>query len=271
MPEGHAVHRLAHRITDTFATRPTRSGSPQGRFAEAAARLDGRVLEGAEAHGKHLFVDFEDLPDRVHIHLGIYGKWRFAAGTDHPAVGQIRWRLVGSDTTADLRGPAACALIDPDESAAIEARLGPDPLRPDADPRRAFERITRTRRSIASLLMDQSVVSGVGNIYRAELLFRHGLPPNTPGRLIDEALWEQMWVDLADLMADGVRVGRIDTVRDEHLPEAMGRAPREDAHGGEVYVYRRAGQPCWVCGTPVRTDTLEARNLFWCARCQSDG
>ena len=58
------------------------------------------------------------------------------------------------------------------------------------------------------------------------------------------------------------------TVRDEHGPQAQRRDPRVDRHGGEVYVYRRAGQPCLVCGTEIRTAVLEGRNLYWCSRCQ---
>ena len=77
-----------------------------------------------------------------------------------------------------------------------------------------------------------------------------------------------MWDDLVGLMTEGVATGRIDTVRPEHLPEAMGRAPRKDDHGGEVYVYRRTGQPCHVCGKKVRTEVLVGRNLFWCPGCQ---
>jgi formamidopyrimidine-DNA glycosylase len=77
-----------------------------------------------------------------------------------------------------------------------------------------------------------------------------------------------MWHDLVALMREGVRSGRIDTVRADHTPEAMGRDPRVDDHGGEVYVYRRHGQPCLVCETKVRTELLEGRNLFWCPRCQ---
>ena len=73
----------------------------------------------------------------------------------------------------------------------------------------------------------------------------------------------------AALMADGVRQGRIDTVLDEHTPEAQGRPARDDPHGGEVYVYRREGQPCLVCGTPVLRKDLANRNLFWCPRCQN--
>jgi formamidopyrimidine-DNA glycosylase len=77
-----------------------------------------------------------------------------------------------------------------------------------------------------------------------------------------------MWADLVELMGEGVRTGRIDTVRPEHTPEAMGRAPRKDDHGGEVYVYRRTSMPCLLCGSTVRTAELVGRNIFWCPRCQ---
>jgi endonuclease-8 len=116
--------------------------------------------------------------------------------------------------------------------------------------------------------MDQKVLAGVGNVYRAEVLFRHGVDPFLPGRDLPAPLWEAMWADLSALMRQGVRDNRIDTVRPEHEPEAMGRPPRRDDHGGEVYVYRRTGQPCLVCGTPVRTEPLAGRNLFWCPTCQ---
>jgi endonuclease-8 len=121
---------------------------------------------------------------------------------------------------------------------------------------------------VAALLMDQSVLAGVGNVYRAEVLFRHGIDPYRPGRSLTRAEFDAMWADLVTLMREGVRTGRIDTVRPEHTPEAMGRPPRVDDHGGEVYVYRRAGQPCHLCGTEVRTAVLAARNLFWCPGCQ---
>ena len=120
-----------------------------------------------------------------------------------------------------------------------------------------------------ALLLDQKVLAGVGNVYRAEILFRHGVPPLLPGRELDGALWTDMWTDLVALMRTGVRSGRIDTVRDEHLPHVTGRAPRRDRHGGEVYVYRRHGQPCLVCGTEVAIADLAGRNLYWCPTCQA--
>ena len=148
------------------------------------------------------------------------------------------------------------------------AGLGPDPLRPDADPDRAWQRIRRSGRPIGDLLLDQSIVAGVGNVYRAEVLFRQRLHPVRPGNTLRVGQWRAIWDDLVALMAEGVRLGRIDTVRPEHTPEAMGRAAREDDHGGEVYVYRRTGQPCLVCARPVRTEVLAGRNSFWCSRCQ---
>ncbi|TCP48556.1 endonuclease-8 [Tamaricihabitans halophyticus] len=267
MPEGHTLHRLARLHQRRYAGEPVAVSSPQGRFAESAARIDGRVLRAAEAHGKHLFHEYG--PDAVvHVHLGLYGKFSEAKVPAGPPIGQVRMRMVGQRYWTDLRGPNACRLITEDEVAAVRARLGPDPIRGDADPDRAWQRISRSRTSIATLLMDQSVLAGVGNVYRAEVLFRHGLPPLLPGRELDSPDWQAIWTDLVRLMRLGVRTGRIDTVRPEHLPEVTGRAPREDPHGGEVYVYRRAGQPCLICGTEVRIQELAGRKLYWCPTCQ---
>jgi endonuclease-8/formamidopyrimidine-DNA glycosylase len=269
MPEGHTIHRLAAEHQRMFGGRRVGASSPQGRFAGGAGLLDGRVLVDADAHGKHLLLDFGD--DRVlHVHLGIYGKYVFGEGPPPAPVGLVRLRLVAAGAGwADLRGPNTCEILTPGEVKLLRDRLGPDPLRRDADPRVAFRRISRSRTPIAVLLMDQSVIAGPGNIYRAEVLFRQGVDPRTPGRELSAARWAAIWDDLVALMAEGVRAGRIDTVRPEHTPEAMGRPPRVDGHGGEVYVYRRAGQPCLVCGTPVATVELAARNLFWCPRCQA--
>ncbi|WP_236793908.1 Fpg/Nei family DNA glycosylase [Amycolatopsis sp. GM8] len=265
MPEGHTLHRLARLHQRRYAGKPVEVSSPQGKFTDAST-VDGRVLVRAEAYGKHLFHRYD--AGTVHIHLGLYGT--FTEGTlPAPApVGQVRMRLIGSTQWTDLRGPNRCELLNPDQVDAIKARLGADPLRRDAKPDQAFERISSSRTSLAALLMDQAVVAGVGNVYRAELLFRHGVAPMLPGKSLDSVLWKEMWADLVTLMRYGVRTGRIDTVADEHLPEVTGRAPRQDRHGGEVYVYRRTGQPCLVCGTPIAHQVLAGRNLYWCPACQ---
>lgn len=267
MPEGHTLHRLALDLTEAFGGSVVRSGSPQGRFA-GADRLDGAVLASAEAWGKHVLVRFDQLPEQVHVHLGLYGSFVISPVPNPPVVGQVRWRVGNSVATADLRGATRCELLVPSEVEALLARLGPDPLRPDADPAQARNRIASSRAPIATLLMDQRVIAGVGNVYRAEVLFRNRIDPMRPGRELRPGTFDLLWADLVGLMADGVRTGRIDTVRPEHEPEAMGRPPRQDDHGGEVYVYRRVGAPCLVCGSRVRSTVLAGRNLFWCPRCQ---
>ena len=269
MPEGHTLHRLADELNAAFGGQGVRVGSPQGRFADSAALIDGQTLLGAEAWGKKLFVEFSG--DRfVYVHLGLIGGFVVHADVDEvPApVGEVRLRITTPNAYADLRGATSCELVTREQRDAAVAKLGPDPLRTDGDPDQAWERIRRSRLPIGRLLMDQSVLAGVGNVYRAELLFRHRMHPLRPGRTIRSGQWRAMWDDLVELMEEGVRTGRIDTVRPEHTPEAMGRAARVDDHGGEVYVYRRAGLPCHVCGRPVRTALLDTRNLFWCSQCQ---
>ena len=279
MPEGHTLRRLANDLTAAFAGRPVRVSSPQGRFAADAALLDGQTVASADSAGKHLFVEFPG--ERfVHVHLGLIGKFDVHTGAAAvpPPVGQVRLRLVSVDgdadaddalaSYADLRGATQCDLIGLEKRDAIMARLGPDPLRADADPERAWRRISASHRPIGDLLMDQEVIAGVGNVYRAEVLFRHRLHPLRPGQTLRRGQFRAVWDDLVVLMTEGVTTGRIDTVRPEHLPEAMGRAPRKDDHGGEVYVYRRHGQACLVCESKIRTDVLVGRNLFWCPGCQ---
>lgn len=265
MPEGHTLHRLANDLNAAFTHHVVAVSSPQGRFAEGAALVTDQPWRGARAHGKHLFCAFEGEA-WIHIHLGLIGSLRF--GPPGPPVGQVRLRLATDEIVADLRGPQLCALITDTERQLLESRLGPDPLDPAADPERAWQRISRSSRSIGALLMDQSVLAGVGNVYRAEVLFRQRINPDTEGRKLKKASWRAIWTDLVVLMPYGVADNRIDTVRPEHTPEEMGRPPRVDDHGGEVYVYRRDQQPCHVCGSMIRTRVVEGRNLFWCGRCQ---
>jgi endonuclease-8 len=266
LPEGHTLHRLARQQQKLFGGSVVQVSSPQGRFADGAALLDGRVLRRTEAYGKHL-LHFYVGGTVLHIHLGLYGKFDAGSGIPPVPVGALRLRLVGSGHWADLRGPTACELFTPAEVDGLFARLGPDPLRPDAQPSRAFERLSRSRTPVAALLMDQTVIAGIGNVYRAELLFRHGIDPFLPGRSLPEPVWAAMWADLVTLMRHGVRVGRIETLRASDRPRVRGPLSRSEAG----YVYRRAGLPCRMCGTQVRTEVMAGRNLFWCPSCQAPG
>lgn len=264
MPEGHTIHRLARQQQKVFGGQVVHAVSPQGRFVEGAARIDGRVLRRTEAYGKHLLHHYVGGV-LLHIHLGLYGKFVTGTGPPPQPRGALRLRLSADPHWTDLRGPTACELLEPGERIALLARLGPDPLRRDADPSRALARIVRSRTSVGALLMDQTVIAGVGNVYRAELLFRHRVNPLLPGRDLGAERWAEMWGDLVVLMTAGLRTGRIVTVRPEDRPRKRGILTREESG----YVYRRAGLPCRVCSTEIRTKLLVGRNLFWCPQCQA--
>lgn len=266
MPEGHAVHRLARAHTRLLTGRAVGATSPQGRFAAGAARVDGRVVAGVEARGKHLLYEFHDLPERLHVHLGIYGGFSTGALPAPEPRGALRLRLTTDTAWLDLRGPAACELLTPDAVDRLLARLGPDPLHPGDCPEAAYRRIARSRAPIGTLLLDQSVLAGVGNIYRAEVLFLNGIAPQRPGTGVDAGEWEAIWRDLVRLMRSGVRAGRIVTTRPEHRLRRSGAPSRADS----FYVYGRAGLPCRVCSTPVSFGTLAARAISWCPHCQPD-
>jgi formamidopyrimidine-DNA glycosylase len=270
VPEGHTLHRLARRHLETFGGATLHVTSPQGRFAAGAARLDGTVLRSVQAHGKHVFLGFAP-PERrradrwLHVHLGLYGTWDFGTGTPPPAKGALRLRMVSDQAWADLRGPTACELITDAEVAGIRARLGPDPLRKDADPAAAFARISRSTVPLGALLMQQEVVAGIGNVYRAEVLYRHRLDPWMPGRDLSEPAWEALWGDLVVLMRDGVRRGRIVTTLPKDRPHRSGPVRQGEQH----YVYRRTDLPCLVCGTPVVAEPMAGRTLYRCPYCQA--
>jgi endonuclease-8 len=222
------------------------------------------VLQGASAWGKHLFHHYAGGVT-VHVHLGLYGSFTESPLPMPLPVGQVRMRMVGTEFGADLRGPTACEVFDESQVDAVLARLGPDPLRRHADPARAWTRISKSRRPIGALLMDQEVIAGVGNVFRGELLFRHGIDPYRPGTAITSDEFDAAWTDLIELMAVGLRRGKIMAVRPEHDHGAPSYAPRRP----RTYVYRRAGEPCRVCGTTVLTAVLEGRNVFWCPVCQT--
>jgi endonuclease-8 len=268
LPEGHTLHRLARLHERRFGRAPVAVSSPQGRFASSAAKVNGRVLLRAGAWGKHLFHHYADGPI-VHVHLGLYGtftEWEHQGDAALPEpVGQVRMRMVGAEYGTDLRGPTVCEVVDEAQVSDIVARLGPDPLRSDADPSSPWARISKSRRPIGALLMDQTVIAGVGNVYRNELLYRHGIDPFRVGREIGATEFDAAWTDLVALMKVGLRRGKIIVVRPEHdhgPPSYRPGRPR-------TYVYRRAGEPCRVCGTTILTTVLEGRNVFWCPVCQT--
>src|SRR3546814_10163475 len=118
----------------------------------------------------------------LHIHLGLIGKLRRQASPPEDPVGQVRLRLEGEAATWDLSGPMVCAVVTPDAMEAVASSLGPDPLRRDADPERFVARVLRSKKPIGNLLLEQDVIAGIGNVYRAEVLWSLGIHPGREGR-----------------------------------------------------------------------------------------
>jgi len=251
VPEGHTVHRAARLQRELLAGSALAVDSPQGRFAEEAALLDGQRLESIEAYGKHLFYAFESGV-YLHVHLGLFGKFRMGAGRAPEPRGAVRVRFQSERGWVTLSGPTACEILDASGRRSILARIGPDPLRPTDRPARAFARIAKSSTPIGALLMDQSVIAGIGNVYRAELLFRAGIAPQVPGRAVPRTALLELWRDARALLRAGERTGRIVTFR-----------PRE-----RHYVYNRTGKPCRTCATPIVSATMAARTVYWCPGCQ---
>ncbi|GAA1817667.1 Fpg/Nei family DNA glycosylase [Nesterenkonia flava] len=316
MPEGHTLHRLAERLNRLVVGQTWRVSSPQGRFSAGAARLNGRAPERAEAWGKQLFIHLG--PDIWQVHLGLYGAFSFrgdeafqAAGSlgaprafsdaqplqydddgwviPDPPAGAVRARIHVQHGWADLRGPSRCEVLNPMQYESLIRRLGPDPLHQseggesDSRDQRLLDQfrthLAARRISIAAALMDQSVIAGVGNIYRAESLFVEGIDPDTPAQELDPERVESLWKTLTTQMRDGVAEGFICTLRPEdpalgargsdiHDYRA-GRAARGGTASRRHWVYQHQGTPCLRCGATIAERELQGRRLYWCPGCQS--
>lgn len=261
MPEGHTIHRLALDHRRDLAGQVLSVSSPQGRFADAAARLDERVLEGVEAYGKHLFYDF-GAGDLVHVHLGLFGKFLRHEPPPPAPRDTVRMRLSSLAATVDLIGATECALIDPSVRDAIVARLGPDPLRRDAKPERAWLKLQKRKTPIGAALMDQSVLAGVGNVYRAEILNVLGVHPEAPANSLTREQFDELWRTLVGWLRHGVKDQVIITVDPKVIGKPRSRIQRREA----LWVYRQ--ERCRRCGTEVRRWDLAGRWAYACETCQ---
>lgn len=241
MPEGDTVHRAADRLRLLVGQRlSVEAVHPRARATGVAERVDGRLLEDVEARGKNLLLRFEG-GQVLRSHLGMSGSWRTMAA-DEPVRGRPWLVLTGERAKAVLRGGAVL-----EASERRVRRLGPDILGPELD-RAAMVRNLRTdRRAIGEALLDQRLVSGIGNIWRSEALWHARVSP---------------WLAVADVV-------------DENLGAVVGHAARlmaESRDGARVphAVYRRTGRPCRRCGAPVRSARMgdAARTVYWCPTCQ---
>ncbi len=304
MPEGNEVHRWAERHNAAFAGRKVNVlPGPNNRFHDAHL-VDGKKLLKVHAVGKHLgyefpgelylhvhlgrFGDFTEgcgpLPEpkgllRAVMQRAGSGKAsRSVKGNAHGLTGPYNGAPGKDDGTQpfppedvdwwELRGPTDCSVYDAKKWQALLDRLGPDPLANEPgghdDPKRAFDKILAKKTSIAELLMDQTILSGIGNIYRAELLFRHKVNPFTPGEAMDLKTLNAIWKDAISLLKAGMVDRRI--VCTERKDRPSGKTPAE--RGEEHYVYRRHGKPCFVCGATILRKDVAGRTLYWCPKDQ---
>ena len=243
MPEGHLLHRTATELSADLAGSAVTASSPQGRFD--AAPVDGCTVTQAEAYGKHLLVHLRDAPT-VHVHLGMRGLFlRYPDPAVAPRSG-VRLRLAGP-VAWDLIAPTTCELLDPADVARVVDALGPDPLRDDATPEQAVTRLLAAPGPVAAAVVDQSVWAGIGNAWRAELLFLARLDPRTPARALTQEQAAGLWELAVRCMALGRDAGQV--VSDPAAPD-------------ERWVYKR--ETCRSCGARVRTAQVGGRTAYSC-------
>lgn len=231
--------------------------SPQGRFAEGASLLNGRLCLAVEAYGKHLLYRF-DSGDVLHIHLGLFGRIRKHKLPLTEPRGAVRIRLVSDTHVIDVNGPTICRVMAAQGVLALIERIGPDVLRADADPERAYNKIAKSKAPIGRLIMDQSVMSGVGNIYRSEILWRQAVHPETPGHTIDRATFDRIWDDAKALLTIGVKRNAIITVD--------GARPSKSRYREHVNIF--AKDHCPACKGAIRRFEIDGRRTFVCEICQ---
>jgi endonuclease-8 len=264
MPEGNEIYRYAQRHRERFVGKTICVETPNGGFPDAAL-LTGRKLKSVLAHGKHLGYDF-GRDRKLHVHLGRFGEFSEGKMPFPEAKGALRMRWSTRTAWLELRGAIDCSVYTDQQWRALENRLGADPLALNADPSPAFDYVHKAKLAVGALLMDQTVFAGIGNIYRAELLYRAKQNPFTAGKDVSVKTLKAIWKDAVKLMAEGIVDRRIVTTRSKDRPHPTGKAKSEETH----YVYRRHGKPCFVCGSTIRRIEMAGRTLYWCPTCQPD-
>jgi endonuclease VIII len=258
MPEGDAVWLTARRLHQALAGRVlTRSDFRVPRYA--TTNLTGRVVTEAVSRGKHLLIRTGD-GITVHTHLRMDGSWRVRPARERVANShRIRLILANAEWQAVGYQLGVVEVLPTASERTVVGYLGPDLLGPDWDPAEAERRLRGDpARPVGEALLDQRNLAGIGNVYKAELLFLRGINPWRP---VGEVADVTALVGLAQqlLEANRERFGMITT----------GVARR----GEQTWVYGRAGRPCRRCGTPVKSAdqgrSTEERITYWCPRCQS--
>lgn len=242
MPEAHAIHRHARDQRAALAGQVLSVTSPQGRFD--ATPFDGHRLVDVQAHGKNLLYTVDGAPT-LHVHLGLRGFFLRTDDLTLPPRAATRLRLAGESAAFSLVAPSRCEALDDRARDELLASLGPDPLREGPAARdEAARRLVGGRGVVGAALLDQSRWSGIGNGWRAELLFLAGIAPD---RRVDEAEAGALWDLACHHLALGLEAGQL--VSDASAPD-------------ERWVYKRT--TCRRCGGPVESSTLAGRTAWVC-------
>ena len=258
--EGHGTHRVAAQHRKELVGKAFVADSPNGRFVDGAAALNGKVLTAAECVGKNLLYTFGSGPDAttMHVHFGMAGRFSTHRLPGPPPTATTRLRLIhAASSTVALLSAMTVQHGGPELWAEKLAALGPDPLREDADPERLWASLKSTPRSVGLVLMDQACVAGVGNIYRAEILYKAGIHPELPGKQLSRTQFERLWHHTVDLMQRGFVTGSILTVD---------AAEKLTAPWSRRYVYNQSH--CGRCGGGIRTWSMATRTVYCCDVCQ---
>lgn len=261
MPEGHTIHRLAADHKKHFQGQKLKISSPQGRFADGARTLSGQRLEHVDAHGKHLLYHWQSGLI-LHIHLGLYGKFRLHKSPPPEPRGAVRLRAIGDDRAFDLNGPNTCEVLTAEEVVKLSNRLGEDPLRKDCDPEKLWQRISRTRSSLGSVLMNQSIIAGVGNIYRSEILHLMGLHPDQKANTLSKKQFDELWQLTTELLQVGKKYNRIIIADPKDVGKPRSRMNRTE----RLLIYKKAF--CRTCETAIESWKSANRTVFACPVCQ---
>ncbi|HEU5440223.1 MAG TPA: bifunctional DNA-formamidopyrimidine glycosylase/DNA-(apurinic or apyrimidinic site) lyase [Ktedonobacterales bacterium] len=231
--------------------------------AELAARLRGRRVVGVGRRGKYLLIEFDEGPSLA-IHRRMSGNLYFAAPDADEPYARVRFLLDDGRALvySDPRKFGRLSLLEEGRVPPGLAALGPEPLEPAFTPAALAARLAGRRGAIKALLLDQSVLAGLGNIYADEALFRAGLHPLRPGSSLSSDEVARLHAGIRGALETGIAHGG--TTFGRHR-DAYNEAGRNLEH---VEVYRRTGQPCPRCGTPIERITVAQRGTHFCPHCQ---
>ena len=262
MAEGHLVARWAKRL-DALAGEPFAAVELPTQYADRCPHLTGQHLVRTASHGKHLLLHLS-TGETLHCHAMMFGSWQFGKpgmALRKPAE-RVRLRLrTRSHEAVFFSGPVV-ELLTPEQLATHPrlSLLGPDILAEDFDRDEAWRLLTRfPDRQIGEAVLDQTVVAGIGNIYKSEALFLARIEPRSAVGGLPRAVLDRLWRTVIPLMRQGVSQGRMRT-------RLMSREGRDD----RFWVYQRRGKPCFRCGSTIERikQGNPPRSSYLCPQCQ---